>query len=201
MPYKPHIGLRFRRWTHNPGSEGLLPALPATTLILGGARSGKSAHAESLVRASGLQAVYLATAQALDGEMEVRIRQHRSRRGADWLTVEEPLDLPEILAGLARPDRAVLVDCLTLWVTNLLLAERSVAEAGDRLLAVLDRRLGPVVLVSNEVGQGVVPMGELSRAFVDEAGRLHQGIAARADRVRLMVAGLPLDLKMPATEP
>jgi adenosylcobinamide kinase/adenosylcobinamide-phosphate guanylyltransferase len=151
-----------------------------------------------LVLASGLQPVYLATAEALDGEMEDRVRQHRARRGTGWLTVEEPLDLPEILAGLARPNRAVLVDCLTLWVTNLLLAERSVAEAGDRLLAVLDRQQGSTVLVSNEVGQGVVPMGELSRAFVDEAGRLHQKLAARADCVRLIVAGLALDLKSAA---
>jgi adenosylcobinamide kinase/adenosylcobinamide-phosphate guanylyltransferase len=183
------------------GSNALSPALPATTLILGGARSGKSAHAEALVLGCGLQPVYLATAEALDGEMEERVRQHRARRGTGWLTVEEPLDLPEILAGLARANRAVLVDCLTLWVTNLLLAERSVAAAGDRLLAVLARRLGPTVLVSNEVGQGVVPMGELSRAFVDEAGRLHQKLATQVDWVRLIVAGLPLDLKTPAAGP
>ena len=170
-------------------------------MILGGARSGKSAHAEAFVLSSGLQPVYIATAQALDGEMEERVRRHRARRSDAWLTVEEPLDLPELLAGLARPSRAVLVDCLTLWVTNLLLAELEVAEAADRLLAVLDRRLGPVVLVSNEVGQGVVPMGELSRTFVDAAGRLHQQVAARADLVQLIVAGLPLDLKTPATGP
>ena len=133
--------------------------------------------------------------------MEERVRQHRARRGTGWLTVEEPLDLPEVLAGLARANRVVLVDCLTLWVTNLLLAQRSVAEAGDRLLAVLGRRRGAVVLVSNEVGQGIVPMGELTRAFVDEAGRLHQKIAAEADLVRLIVAGLPLDLKTPAPGP
>lgn len=175
--------------------------LPSTTLILGGARSGKSAHAEAIVLASGRQPVYLATAQALDGEMAQRVGQHRARRGVAWLTVEEPLDLPEILTKEAGPDRAVLVDCLTLWVTNLLLAEREVAVAGDRLLAVLDRRLGPVVLVSNEVGQGIVPLGALSRAFVDEAGRLHQKIAATADLVRLVVAGLPLDLKTPPADP
>ena len=173
--------------------------MPATTLVLGGARSGKSAHAEALVLASGLRPVYVATAEALDGEMSERVRRHRERRADAWLTVEEPLALPEILADLADPGRAILVDCLTLWVTNLLLAQRSVAEAGDRLLAVLGRRRGAVVLVSNEVGQGIVPMGELTRAFVDEAGRLHQKIAAEADLVRLIVAGLPLDLKTPAT--
>jgi adenosylcobinamide kinase/adenosylcobinamide-phosphate guanylyltransferase len=174
-----------------------LTALPATTLVLGGARSGKSAHAEALILGSGLRPVYLATAQALDAEMADRVRHHRERRNEAWLTVEEPLDLPETLARHAGPDHAVLVDCLTLWLTNLLLAERAPAEAADRLLAVLDRRLGPVVLVSNEVGQGVVPMGALSRTFVDESGRLHQRIAARADLVRLVVAGLPLDLKSP----
>ena len=169
--------------------------------MLGGARSGKSAHAEALVLASGLRPVYVATAEPLDGEMTERVRRHRERRADAWRTVEEPLALPEILADLADPGRAILVDCLTLWVTNLLLAQRSVAEAGDRLLAVLGRRRGAVVLVSNEVGQGIVPMGELTRAFVDEAGRLHQRIAAEADLVRLIVAGLPLDLKTPAPGP
>ena len=173
--------------------------MPATTLVLGGARSGKSAHAEALVLGSGLRPVYVATAEALDGEMSERVRRHRERRADAWLTVEEPLALPEILADLAGPERAVLVDCLTLWVTNLLLAQRPVAEAGDRLLGVLARRSGPVVLVSNEVGQGIVPLGELTRTFVDEAGRLHQKVAAAADLVRLIVAGLPLDLKTPAT--
>ena len=179
------------------GRARLSFVLPRTSLILGGARSGKSAHAEALVLESGLQPVYLATAEALDGEMDERVRRHRARRSADWLTVEEPLALPEALAEVTRPDRAVLVDCLTLWVTNLLLAHLPVESAGDRLLAALDRSLGPVVLVSNEVGQGIVPMGELSRAFVDEAGRLHQRLAARAGLVRLVVAGLPLDLKAP----
>ena len=187
--------------TAHTGSLVLPGALPATTLVLGGARSGKSAHAEALVLASGLRPVYVATAEPLDGEMTERVRRHRERRADAWRTVEEPLALPEILADLAEPGRAILVDCLTLWVTNLLLAQRSVAEAGDRLLAVLGRRRGAVVLVSNEVGQGIVPMGELTRAFVDEAGRLHQKIAAEADLVRLIVAGLPLDLKTPAAGP
>lgn len=169
------------------------------TLILGGARSGKSAHAEDLVTGSGLLPVYLATAQPLDEEMRVRIDQHRARRGTGWRTVEEPLDLATALERELDPRHAVLIDCLTLWLSNLLLAERDVDAAGDALLAVLERRLGPVVLVSNEVGSGIVPLGALSRAFVDHAGRLHQRVAAIADRVRLVVAGLPLDLKPPCT--
>ena len=185
------------RTNHCRGRARLSFALPLTTLILGGARSGKSAHAEAIVLQSGLRPVYLATAEALDGGMAERVKQHRARRSDTWLTVEEPIDLPEVLAGVARPSRAVLVDCLTLWVTNLLLARQAVAAAGDRLLAVLARGLGPVVLVSNEVGQGIVPLGDLSRTFVDETGRLHQRIAAQADLVRLIVAGLPLDLKAP----
>jgi len=167
-------------------------------LLLGGARSGKSAHGEALVLASGLRPVYVATAQALDAEMAERIRRHRQGRAAGWLTVEEPLRLPETLAEHARADRAVLVDCLTLWLTNLMVAGHDAAEASDRLLATLAAPAAPVVLVSNEVGLGVVPFDPMSRAFVDHAGRLHQRIAAVADRVRLMAAGLPLDLKAPA---
>jgi adenosylcobinamide kinase/adenosylcobinamide-phosphate guanylyltransferase len=129
--------------------------------------------------------------------MALRVRQHRERRDRGWLTVECPLDLPEALTGHAAPGRAVLVDCLTLWVTNLLLAGRDVPSAGERLLDALAGLPAPVLLVSNEVGLGVVPMGELSRGFVDHAGRLHQRLAAAADWVRLVAAGLPLDLKAP----
>ena len=167
------------------------------TLILGGARSGKSAHAEALVAASGLAPIYLATAQALDDEMRLRIGHHRARRGSTWQTVEEPLELPDALGREAGPGRAVLIDCLTLWLSNLLLAGRDVEAAGDALVTVLARGQGPVVLVSNEVGLGIVPMGALSRSFVDHAGKLHQRVAAVADHVRLMVAGLPMDLKSP----
>jgi adenosylcobinamide kinase/adenosylcobinamide-phosphate guanylyltransferase len=167
------------------------------TLVLGGARSGKSARAEALVQGCGLAPVYVATAQALDGEMEERIRQHRLRRGAGWLTLEEPLALAETLAREARPDRAVLVDCLTLWLTNLMVAGRDVMTETDRLVAALHAPGGPVVLVSNEVGLGIVPLDAMSRAFVDHAGRLHQKIAAVADWVQFMAAGLPLDLKTP----
>ena len=171
--------------------------LPPVTLILGGARSGKSAQAEALALGSGLRPVYLATAQALDAEMAQRVREHRERRAAGWLTVEEPLELPGALAAASAADRVVLVDCLTLWLTNLLLAGRDVAACCDALLASLGRLPGPVVLVSNEVGLGIVPLGELSRTFVDHAGRLHQRLAAAADWVRFVAAGLPLDLKAP----
>lgn len=141
--------------------------------------------------------VYLATAQAMDEEMRERIARHRASRGPAWRTIETPLELPAVLQEEIRPDHVIVVDCLTLWITNLLLAGRDVAAAGAELVAVLERRRGPVILVANEVGLGIVPLGELSRAFVDEAGRLHQRIAAAADLVRLMVAGLPLDLKAP----
>ena len=144
---------------------------------------------------SGLEPVYIATAEARDEEMRARIRRHRARRGGAWPTIEVPLELPEAVAAQAGPDRAVLVDCLTLWLTNLLLADRDVAEHRARLCAALPRCSGPVVLVSNEAGLGIVPMGELSRRFIDEAGGLHQELAAAADQVRLLVAGLPLDLK------
>ena len=147
------------------------------------------------MQASGLRPVYLATAQALDGEMAARITHHRERRGADWVVVEEPLELPEALSRAAGPDRAVLVDCLTLWLTNVLLAEREPEREADRLLAELAGLAGPAVLVSNEVGWGVVPANALARRFADEAGRLHQRVAAVADAVVLVAAGLPLWLK------
>ncbi|MFZ1428439.1 MAG: bifunctional adenosylcobinamide kinase/adenosylcobinamide-phosphate guanylyltransferase [Geminicoccaceae bacterium] len=172
-------------------------SLPSLTLVLGGARSGKSAHAESLVVASGLQLVYIATAQALDGEMRQRIRHHRDRRSAAWLTVEAPLELAAAIATHTGPERAILVDCLTLWLTNVLLADRNPEAEGDQLLAALAAATGPVVLVSNEVGLGIVPLDALSRAFVDHAGRLHQRLAQAADWVRFVAAGLPLDLKAP----
>ena len=165
--------------------------------MLGGARSGKSAHAEALVLGSGLQPVYVATAQALDGEMAARIEHHRARRGTAWRTVEAPLELAATVADLAAAERAVLVDCLTLWLTKLMLAGRDVGTEGSRLLAALAAARGPVVLVSNEVGLGIVPLDALSRAFVDHAGRLHQRLGAVVDRVRFVAAGLPLDLKAP----
>jgi len=165
------------------------------TLVLGGARSGKSRHAEQLALASGLAPVYVASAQALDDEMARRIAAHRARRGPAWRTVEEPLDLVGTLQRECAPERIVLVDCLTLWLTNLMVAGRDVAAESARLLEALPGLAGPVLLVSNEVGQGVVPDNVMARKFVDHAGFLHQGIAEQADAVVFMTAGLPHRLK------
>ncbi len=170
-------------------------SLPAVTLVLGGARSGKSRHAESLAEARPGDCVYLATAEPLDAEMAARIRAHQARRGARWRTVEEPLGLSGALREAAGRDRVVLVDCLTLWLSNLLGAGRDPALETDNLVTALTDLSGPVVLVSNEVGQGVVPDNALARAFIDHAGRLHQAVAAAASSVIFMVAGLPLQMK------
>lgn len=167
------------------------------TLILGGARSGKSALAERLAVDSGREVVYVATAQAGDAEMTARIAHHRARRPQQWLCVEEPLHLADALRECAREDRCVLVDCLTLWLSNLLgdAGMRRFERERDRLLDVWPALPGDVLMVSNEVGLGIVPMGELTRRFVDEAGRLHQAIAAVSERVVFIAAGLPLALK------
>jgi adenosyl cobinamide kinase/adenosyl cobinamide phosphate guanylyltransferase len=166
---------------------------PRLALILGGARSGKSAHAERLITALPPPWVYVATAQAFDAEMRARIAEHRARRAAGWRTIESPLDLPAALAEAG--ERPVLVDCLTLWLTNLLLGEQDVAVATAALEAALDARQAPTVLVSNEVGLGIVPDNALARAFRDAAGRLHQQLALRADTVLFLVAGLPTRVK------
>ncbi len=178
-----------------PLPASLAAPLAPVTLVLGGARSGKSRHAEAMVESQPGPCVYLATAEAGDSEMVARIAAHRARRGRRWSTVEEPLDVVAALSGACGPDRAVLVDCLTLWLSNLLGAERPVAAECGRLLAALPELAGPVVFVSNEVGQGVVPDNALARAFVDHAGRLHQDLAAAAQRVVFMTAGLPHELK------
>jgi adenosylcobinamide kinase / adenosylcobinamide-phosphate guanylyltransferase len=170
-------------------------ALPRLTLVLGGARSGKSRHAEALIESCAPAALYLATAQAFDAEMAERIRRHRARRGARWTTREEPLDIAATLLDAARPQRPVLVDCLTLWLSNLLLAGRDVEAAIAALLAALPHLGGPVVFVANEVGLGIVPDNALARAFRDHAGRLNQAVAAQAQRVVFLAAGLPLTLK------
>jgi adenosylcobinamide kinase/adenosylcobinamide-phosphate guanylyltransferase len=166
-------------------------------LILGGARSGKSALAERLAAASGLDRVYIATAAAGDAEMALRIEQHRARRDAGWRTIEEPLALATVLAREAAAGRCLLVDCLTLWLTNLLLTEDEAqfTRERNRLLQVAGELPGRILLVSNEVGQGVVPMNALARRFVDEAGWLHQALAQRCGRVLWVVAGLPQVLK------
>ena len=166
-----------------------------TTLVLGGARSGKSAFAERMIADSNLAPVYLATATAGDEEMKDRIAHHRSRRGPGWTTVEEPLALIDALAQVSQPGRAVLVDCLTLWLSNLMHAGADIDEATDALLQSLDGYASPVVFVSNEVGLGIVPETALGRAFRDAQGRLNMRMAERADRVILMAAGLALIMK------
>lgn len=168
--------------------------LPRLTLVLGGARSGKSRHAEQMVEAAG-GGWYIATAQAFDAEMTDRIAHHRQRRGDLWQTLEEPLDLPGALASLAGQNRPVLVDCLTLWVSNLLLADRDIAAAQADLLACLAALPVPVLLIANETGLGIVPDNALARRFRDAAGLLNQAVAAQAERVELLVAGLPMRVK------
>lgn len=178
------------------------------TLVLGGARSGKSAHAERLAAQSGKEVIYIATAASGDGEMAQRIALHRAQRPAHWTTVEEKLALAQALATWRAPHRVVLVDCLTLWLSNLLfdggadypdvgaieLPPRFHAERAA-LLAELAEPRGDVIFVSNEVGMGIVPYGAITRAYTDEAGRLNQAVAALCDRAVFVAAGLPLVLK------
>ena len=179
-----------------------------TTLVLGGARSGKSAYAEKLAVESGRGVVYIATARAGDGEMSTRIAQHRSDRRQHWSTVEEPVNLAGAIDRYSTKHNLVLVDCLTLWLSNLMFQNGGDApDVGNialpplfhqqrgGLLDVLQRAAGDVVLVSNEVGMGIVPLGAISRCFVDEAGRLNQAVAAVCDRAVFVAAGLPLMLK------
>jgi adenosylcobinamide kinase / adenosylcobinamide-phosphate guanylyltransferase len=164
-------------------------------LVLGGARSGKSAYAERLVTASGLDAVYIATAAVGDDEMAARIKDHRARRNPSWRTVEVPDGLEEALEREAGEGRAVLVDCLTLWLSNLMLADADVEARTERLCNAAREAPGLRVLVSNEVGLGLVPETPLGRRFRDAQGRLNQAVAAVADNVVFMAAGLPLVLK------
>lgn len=172
----------------------ILPEDKWLTFVLGGARSGKSAHAERLMTALPSPWTYIATAQALDDEMKERIAQHRAQRTEGWVTVDAPLDLVEAIAGV--PDgRPLLIDCLTLWLTNHLLAEHDLECESIRLEEALARPRGPWFVVANEVGLGIVPDNALARRFRDAAGRLNQRIAAKADRVLFMVAGLPLEVK------
>jgi adenosylcobinamide kinase/adenosylcobinamide-phosphate guanylyltransferase len=164
----------------------------STTLILGGARSGKTTHALGLAEATGRSLVMIATAQALDAEMEERIARHRAERDARWRTLEAPLDVAGALGDVHASETAV-IDCLTLWVSNLLHAARDVDHAAGDLIGALNGR--DVLLVANEVGLGIVPDNALARRFRDEAGRLNQRVAAAADKVLFIAAGLPLVLK------
>ena len=188
-----------------------MPAAPATdrtnppentraTLVLGGARSGKSLFAEQLVTDSGLEAVYVATAEAGDNEMSERIRLHRDRRGTRWTTMEEKFDLAGLLENEAGPERAILVDCLTLWLSNCTFGERDIAAETARLCNAVEGLSGPVVFVSNEIGLGLVPDNRLSRDFRDNQGRLNQAVAAACHRVIFVAAGQPLILKPRPTD-
>lgn len=179
----------------------------STHLILGGARSGKSRHAEQLALASGLAVTVIATAQALDAEMAARIARHQHDRPAGWRTVETPLALAGALRSVAAPAHCVIVDCLTLWLGNLIATDQPLPEPPDApdlpdyarertaLLEVLPQLPGQILLVSNEVGLGLVPETPLGRYFRDEAGWLNQAVAGRCDQVTFVAAGLPLRLK------
>ncbi|AYJ85028.1 bifunctional adenosylcobinamide kinase/adenosylcobinamide-phosphate guanylyltransferase (plasmid) [Sphingomonas paeninsulae] len=164
-------------------------------LVLGGARSGKSRYAQIRAEVLTGQLIYLATAQAFDQEMRERIALHRSDRGTRWSTVEEPLELAETITKCSTPETVVLVDCLTLWTSNLMLAERDTVAATEGLLRAVSGARGPVILVANEVGLGIVPDNALARQFRDAAGRVNQEMAAGIDEVVMMFAGLPLALK------
>jgi adenosylcobinamide kinase / adenosylcobinamide-phosphate guanylyltransferase len=166
-------------------------------LVLGGARSGKSAYAEKIAINSHRALHYVATAAGLDAEMQQRINHHQAARSAHWITVEEPLLLAGVLQRYDHCGHVLLVDCLTLWLSNHLLSDdpESWLREKNALLVLLPRLEAQVILVSNEVGQGIVPLGEINRRFVDEAGRLHQDIAALADKVTWITAGLAQQLK------
>lgn len=176
----------------------------SSVLVTGGARSGKSRYAEQLILASGLEPVYVATSAAWDGEMEARIGLHRARRGVEWRTIEDKAGIGADLTGVLRreavPGRAVLVDCLTLWLTNLMMAEADLAAATQALCALVPYLPAPVVFVSNEVGLGIVPDNAMARQFRDAQGRLNQELAAVCGRVVFVAAGLPLLLK-PSSQP
>ncbi|WP_447765168.1 bifunctional adenosylcobinamide kinase/adenosylcobinamide-phosphate guanylyltransferase [Sphingopyxis panaciterrae] len=166
-----------------------------THLILGGARSGKSRHAQSLAEAFDGALLYIATGEAFDAEMAERIARHRADRGPRWTTHEIPLALPAAIAASSSARRLVLVECLTLWTSNLMHADRDIDTDISSLVDALDRAAGPVILVSNEVGLGIVPDNALARRFRDAAGRMNQAVAAAAQRVSFVAAGLPLRLK------
>lgn len=178
------------------------------TLVLGGARSGKSAFAENLAATSGKEVIYIATAYAGDDEMQARIAHHKQRRPMQWITIEESITLGDTILASCALDRVILVDCLTLWLSNLLFVQsvnfpdigviplpEVFHEQRARFLQALEQVSGDLVLVSNEVGMGVVPYGAISRCFADEAGRLNQAVASRCERAVLVAAGLPLVLK------
>jgi adenosyl cobinamide kinase/adenosyl cobinamide phosphate guanylyltransferase len=190
VPTCPAVGITTLSTGHG---QDVIPELPHIALILGGARSGKSRHAEALLARLRPPWVYVATAGILDDEMRARVAEHQARRGAEWRTIEAPIDLPGALD--AASGRPVLIDCLTLWLTNLMLGGHDIAAATVDFERALARRTDRTVLVSNEVGLGIVPATPLGRSFRDAAGRLNQRIAALAGGVEFMISGLPLKLK------
>lgn len=166
-----------------------------TALVLGGARSGKSSFSERLAQATGLERHYVATGRAYDDEMRERITRHQDDRGPSWVTHEEPVELTRTLGAIDAPGRVVLVDCLTLWVTNLMMQGEDIPARSAELAAQLSTFEGKIILVSNEVGLGIVPENKMAREFRDHAGRLHQQVAAAVDEVFFVAAGLPLRMK------
>lgn len=165
------------------------------TFVLGGARSGKSGFSEKIAFETGFERHYIATGRAYDDEMRQRIARHRADRGEGWVTHEVPVDLVSSLEAIDTPGRVALVDCLTLWITNLMMEDRDIDAAGEMLIRSFASLEGRLILVSNEVGLGIVPENRMAREFRDHAGRLHQKIAAAADEVFFMAAGLPLKMK------
>lgn len=167
-----------------------------TLLVLGGARSGKSRYAQQWAEAAaGDNRIFIATAQAYDDEMADRIRRHQADRDRGWRTVEAPIDLPGAIIREAAPGRVLLVDCLTLWASNLMLANADIAHETTRLVSAVRDTTAPLALVANEVGLGIVPDNALARRFRDAAGTINQAVAAAADRAVFMAAGLPIQLK------
>ncbi len=166
-----------------------------TLLVLGGARSGKSRHAQTRAEAEAGALVYVATAQPFDDEMAERIARHRADRGPRWRTIEAPLALAATIMAETRPDAVLLIDCLTLWASNLIFADRDVAEATAELVEAIGATRGPLILVSNEVGLGIVPDNALARRFRDVAGTINQAVAAAVDEAVFLAAGLPIRLK------
>lgn len=164
-------------------------------LVIGGARSGKSSYAQDYIEAQPGRLAFIATAQRSDGEMDDRITRHQADRGSRWITHEALLDLAEAIIRMQDRADAILVDCLTLWLSNLMLFDRDIRSETNALLAAIGACEVPLAIVTNEVGQGIVPMNALARRFRDEAGRLNQHVAATCDKVVLVTAGLPLMLK------
>lgn len=190
--------------SHAPASDPLpapAPVAARTVLVTGGARSGKSLYAEGLVSAAQRERIYVATCTPFDDEMRQRIARHRDQRGEGWRTIEEPRDLADVIAAESTAESAILVDCLTLWLSNLIFAEADPEAETAQLAEALRAAPGPVVLVTNEVGSGIVPDNALARRFRDEQGRLNRRIAELADVAVLVAAGLPLVLKPSHLQP